>query len=242
MVAKIWYHQQACGSSKRNRNWQEDGVQGTPWPSSNEWISSPHNYVPNIRSTWWKGLGMWELWKTGSHWGLTLYVLSHMYMNIQVLLCSLGHKQLSDWGVEMVTQPTCTYMCMLWIFHSVWLHPWWRGVTGFWRHIQSDIDNCEGWLSPSAHSLGGRALTAEVRGPQFNPGWLPVFHSSLKIFPSLFIMNLLQTCSKRNKKRKFKVFPLLASTLNFLFLLLLELTSTESSKWVCSQSLYEAHS
>ena len=29
------------------------------------------------------------------------------------------------------------------------------------------------------------ALTAKVRGPQFNPGWLPVFHSSLKIFPSL---------------------------------------------------------
>ncbi len=30
-----------------------------------------------------------------------------------------------------------------------------------------------------------RALTAKVRGPRFNPGWLPVFHSSLKIFPSL---------------------------------------------------------
>ena len=26
---------------------------------------------------------------------------------------------------------------------------------------------------------------AKVRGPRFNPGWLPVFHSSLKIFPSL---------------------------------------------------------
>ena len=28
------------------------------------------------------------------------------------------------------------------------------------RHIQSDIKNCEGWLSPSGHSSGGRALTA----------------------------------------------------------------------------------
>ena len=32
---------------------------------------------------------------------------------------------------------------------------------------------------------GGRALTAKIRGPRFNPGWLPVFHGSLKIFPSL---------------------------------------------------------
>ena len=27
----------------------------------------------------------------------------------------------------------------------------------------------------------------QVRGPRFNPGWLPVFHSSLEIFLSLFI-------------------------------------------------------
>ena len=47
-------------------------------------------------------------------------------------------------------------------------------------YIQSDIENCEGWLSPSSLSSGGGALTAEVRGPRFNPGWLPVFHSSLK--------------------------------------------------------------
>ena len=35
------------------------------------------------------------------------------------------------------------------------------------------------------HSSGGRALMTKVRGPQFNPGWLPVFHGSLNIFPSL---------------------------------------------------------
>ena len=29
-------------------------------------------------------------------------------------------------------------------------------------------------LSPGGHSSGGRALTAKVRGPRFNPGWLPV--------------------------------------------------------------------
>ena len=28
--------------------------------------------------------------------------------------------------------------------------------------------------SPGGHSSGGRALTAKVRGPRFNPGWLPV--------------------------------------------------------------------
>ena len=76
------------------------------------------------------------------------------------------------------------------IFHCVWLLPWWRGVTGrslagFWWHIQGDIENCEGWLSPSGHSSGGRALTTKVRGPRFNPGWLSVIHSSLNIFPSL---------------------------------------------------------
>ena len=55
---------------------------------------------------------------------------------------------------------------------------------------RSDIENCEGWLSPGGHSSGGRALTAKVRGPQFNPEWLPVLHSSLNIFPSLFIMSM----------------------------------------------------
>ena len=77
-------------------------------------------------------------------------------------------------------------------------------LTGFHQHVQdtvwiqvestwngdqctcSDIENCEGWLSPSGHSSGGRALMAKVRGPRFNPGWLLVFHSSLKILPSLF--------------------------------------------------------
>ena len=34
-----------------------------------------------------------------------------------------------------------------------------------YMHIQSDIENCEGWLSSSGHSSGGRALTAKVRGP-----------------------------------------------------------------------------
>ena len=51
--------------------------------------------------------------------------------------------------------------------------------------LMAHMENCEGWLSPGGHSSGGRALTTKVRGPQFNPGWLPVFHSSLKIFPSL---------------------------------------------------------
>ena len=50
-----------------------------------------------------------------------------------------------------------------------------------------DIENCEGWLSPGGHSSGGRALTAKVRGPRFNPGWLPVFHSSLKIHAQIHV-------------------------------------------------------
>ena len=48
-----------------------------------------------------------------------------------------------------------------------------------YMYRSSDTENCEGWLSPGGHSSGGRALTAKVRGPRFNPGWLPVFHSSI---------------------------------------------------------------
>ena len=51
------------------------------------------------------------------------------------------------------------------------------------------IENCEGWLSRGGHSSGGRALTAQVRGLRFNPGWLPIFHSSLNTFLSLFIIH-----------------------------------------------------
>ena len=35
-------------------------------------------------------------------------------------------------------------------------------------------------------NLARRSRLIHVRGPRFNPGWLSVFHSSLKIFPSLF--------------------------------------------------------
>ena len=76
---------------------------------------------------------------------------------------------------------TCMYACMD------------QGMCASWKlhkhtqvqHIRSNIKNCEGWLSPGGHSSGGRALTAKVRGPRFNPEWLPVFHSSLNVFPSL---------------------------------------------------------
>ena len=37
-------------------------------------------------------------------------------------------------------------------------------------HVRSDIEDCEGWLSPGGHSSGGRALTAKVRGPGSIPG------------------------------------------------------------------------
>ena len=32
-------------------------------------------------------------------------------------------------------------------------------------YIQSDIENCEGWLSPGGHSSGGRALTVLSQRP-----------------------------------------------------------------------------
>ena len=57
-------------------------------------------------------------------------------------------------------------------------------------------ENCEGWLSPGGHSSGGRALMAKVRGPWFNPGWLPVFHGSLKIFPSPSSCTCTLTCMR----------------------------------------------
>ena len=42
---------------------------------------------------------------------------------------------------------------------------------------------------------GGRALMAKVRGPRFNPGWLPVFLSPLKIFLSISIMYMYSPAS-----------------------------------------------
>ena len=79
------------------------------------------------------------------------------------------------------------------------------GITHVYIHMNSGYtcthtaaENCEGWLSPGGHSSGGRALTAKVRGPWFNPGWLPVFLSSLKIFLSLSSLywQYCHTCMK----------------------------------------------
>ena len=68
-------------------------------------------------------------------------------------------------------------------------------------------------------SSGGRALTASVRGPRFNPGWLPVFHTSLKIFPSLssctstYIVhcgthiNVVAPTSKKERNLEYCVLP-----------------------------------
>ena len=55
----------------------------------------------------------------------------------------------------------------------------------YWNRIIGRIHGIMCTSLPGGHSSGGRALTAKFRGPRFNPGWLLVFHSSLKIFPSL---------------------------------------------------------
>ena len=65
-----------------------------------------------------------------------------------------------------------------------------------------DIENCEGWLSPGGHSSDGRALTAKVRGSWFNPGWLPVFHSSLKNIPKPFLMYRTTTITLTGRRAK----------------------------------------
>ena len=54
-----------------------------------------------------------------------------------------------------------------------------------------------GWLSPGGHSSGDRALTAKVRGPRFNPGWLPKFlpkpfhHAHIPSGPCCFLTTIL---------------------------------------------------
>ena len=66
----------------------------------------------------------------------------------------------------------------------------WQGCDG--TCVQSDTENCEGWLSPGGPSSGGRALTAlSQRPPSSIPGGC---HSSLKIFLSLFIMYMYSWC------------------------------------------------
>ena len=109
------------------------------------------------------------------HWGLTTGCTSSIWGGCSAF-CGSGRvcieyiyvHEFTYIHVHVHTECTYIYTC---------IYRW---------HIQRDMS--EGWLSPGGHSSGGRALTAKVRGPQFNPGWLPVFYSSLKIFVSLFII------------------------------------------------------
>ena len=57
-------------------------------------------------------------------------------------------------------------------------------------------------------------LTGHVRGPWFNPGWPPVFHSSPKIFLSLFITYMNDQSLRQGKARQVHV--RLKTTLPFL--------------------------
>ena len=45
-------------------------------------------------------------------------------------------------------------------------------VTGKYMHTQSDVENCEGWLSPGGHSSDSRALS---EAPGSIPGGCPFF-------------------------------------------------------------------
>ena len=66
-------------------------------------------------------------------------------------------------------------------------------IYGFWRHIQSDIENCEGWLSPSGHSSGGRALTAYALSSILGSCWFSQFSKILiKPFHHVFSSKLLR--------------------------------------------------
>ena len=70
----------------------------------------------------------------------------------------------------------------------------------YMRHTQGDTENCEGWLSPGGHGSGGGALTAKVRGPQFDPGWLPVFHEFSKTCLKIFHHVRILLNSKQSEK------------------------------------------
>ena len=50
---------------------------------------------------------------------------------------------------------------------------------------RSDIENCEGRLSPGSHSSGGRVLTAKVRGPPVQSRVAASLSQFSKIFSSL---------------------------------------------------------
>ena len=64
---------------------------------------------------------------------------------------------------------------------KVHVHVQWIPRISRVLYIKSDIENREDWLLPGGHSSGGRALTAKVRGPWFNPRWLLVFQFSKNI-------------------------------------------------------------
>ena len=51
------------------------------------------------------------------------------------------------------------------------------------------------------HGISYHVHVAKVRGPQFNPGWLPGFHSSLKAFPHVHVLQSLLDQNKARKQR-----------------------------------------
>ena len=86
--------------------------------------------------------------------------VQHMYIQVcdlNTLKCRYGHILEGSW----TQQHTC--------------------CAGVGVYMTADIENCEGWLSPGGHSSGGRALTAQVRGPRSIPGgcWFSQFSKNI---------------------------------------------------------------
>ena len=118
-----------------------------------------------------------ELWKDGNGrtWGMLEWLSSILYnacvvciFVVSFIFVMVRSLMLNSHILYMYA---CTYIRMysspsLWFQvcdvdpHTCIYMYTGRSLMGFWWHIQSDIEKCEGWLSPGGHSSGGRALTA----------------------------------------------------------------------------------
>ena len=70
------------------------------------------------------------------------------------------HEHVHTCTVQSVSGVMRRYVLIIRTCLCMYMYMYSRSLTGFWWHIRSDTENCEGWLSPGGHSSGGRALTA----------------------------------------------------------------------------------
>ena len=172
------------------------------WTHKNKW--EMRRSWRELDTRWMLGIH-WRVWSlTITYWPPPLMWLTDLsWIHTEVGVCHVWHEEEERWRMQCsVCLSTVFSQTQRGVFGEAWICSWypslftccypmsklvhmlpsWLQALYECIYTRSDIENCEGWLSSGGHSSGGRA---KVRGSWFNPRWLPIFHSSLKIFPNL---------------------------------------------------------